>query len=494
MKNLYFPFLFFLSNLIYTQEKQLEYGSSSNTAADVEVVVSSCEDYLLSNCLYLENDDQYYSYYKDVNNSECDSYIFDGYERSLLKNELTSSILTFINTISIIELNSRDDKIKRIKEEEEIFKSVSKSYSNAILYNPKFAFCDDNDSRKIIIYVEKSKFDNDQKLLFQATIKRLRQQLRESERFKILNSNYQFKEELIKIESSLNVLRSFYSLMITLGVNEKTLDEYIALEEKSETFKNSINNLNNNLIRVDEYISNKNFTSAYNLIKELKVKFNGTYQRKRIIQKQKEYSDLVRLEKNRRKNEYKKNASSYNTFSFNANFNTALVNNSTNSIGELNYTYNSPFDRIYPSVGVKFIFNDRNKTWGLGPYFKQHFSKSLISLKKIEYYFPFSNNFSEAGIYGQYFINSTSITFSAAKLLGEYQDLDQKSLNFWTFSPGVKFELNKTSYYAGLILTRANSEYSFNGFTFGVSYDLKLNKKISNYQLRKLEDEFPNKF
>jgi hypothetical protein len=230
------------------------------------------------------------------------------------------------------------------------------------------------------------------------------------------------------------------------------------------------------------------------LIKELKVKFNGTDQRKRINQKQKEYSDLVRLEKSRRKNEYKKNASSYNTFSFDANFNTALVNNSTNSTGELNYTYNSPFDRIYPAVGVKFIFNDRNKTWGLGPYFKQHFSKSLISLKKIEYYFPFSNNFSEAGIYGQYFINSTSITFSAAKLLGEYQDLDQKPLNFWTFSPGVKFELNKTSYYAGLILTRANSEYSFNGFTFGVSYDLKLNKKISNYQLRKLEDEFPNKF
>jgi len=486
--------LAFLTFSVYSQKNTLEVGSSSSMQSQaVKTIFSNCNSYLPSNCVFLEKDDQYYSYFKEINEKECNSYVLDGYEMSLLKNELTSSIISLINIVSTNQFYFRDNKINKAKEKE-IFNSVSKSYSNAILFNPKFTFCNNNGSKRIIVYVEKEKFDNDQKMFFNATIKRSKQVLRESERFKILNPNYQFKEELIKIESSLNVLRSFYSLMITLGVNEKTLDQYIALEEKSETFKNSINNLNNNLIRVDEYISNKNFTSAYNLIKELKVKFNGTDQRKRINQKQKEYSDLVRLEKNRRKNEYKKNASSYNTFSFDANFNTALVNNSTNSTGELNYTYNSPFDRIYPAVGVKFIFNDRNKTWGLGPYFKQHFSKSLISLKKIEYYFPFSNNFSEAGIYGQYFINSTSITFSAAKLLGEYQDLDQKPLNFWTFSPGVKFELKKTSYYAGLILTRANSEYSFNGFTFGVSYDLKLKKKISDKQLRKLEDEFPNKF
>ena len=170
------------------------------------------------------------------------------------------------------------------------------------------------------------------------------------------------------------------------------------------------------------------------------------------------------------------------------------MNNSTNSSGELNYTYNSPFDRVYPALGVKFVLNDRDKTWGLGPYYKQHFSNSLISLKNIEYYFPFSNNFSEAGIWGQYFINSTSITFSAAKLLGKYQDMNQSALNFWTFSPGLKIEFEKTSYYTSLILTRANSEYSFNGFSFGISYDLKLNRKISDAQLRNLEKEFPDNF
>lgn len=493
MKNLYFLFLFLLFTTIYTQEIPLEYGSS---AESVEIVNLSCEDYLISDCLYLENGNQYYSYFKSINNDECNSFVFDGYEMSLLKNQLTSSILSIINSVSTNQFYSRNSNRKK-NLEEEIFNSVSKSYSNAILFNPKFAFCDDNDSRKIIVYVERSKFDSDQKLFFQATIKRLIQQLRESERFKILNPNYQFKEELIKIESSLNVLRSFYSLMITLGVNEKTLDEYIALEGKSKTFKNSINSLNNNLIRVDEYISNKNFTSAYNLIKELKVKFNGIDQTKMINQKQKEYSDLVRLEKNTKKKEYKKNASSFNNLSLDANFNSALVNNSTNSSGERNYSNNSTFDRIYPALGFKYIINDRNRKWGLGPYYKLHLSQSLIVLKNIEYFFPFSKNFSEVGLWGQYFINSyssSSITFSAAKLLGNYQDLNGDSLNFWTFSPGYKIKLNKTSFYVGFIITRADTEFSFNGLSLGLSYDIKLNSKISESQNKKLDEEYPIKF
>ena len=493
MKNLYFLFLFLLFTTIYTQEIPLEYGSS---AESVEIVNLSCEDYLISDCLYLENGNQYYSYFKSINNDECNSFVFDGYEMSLLKNQLTSSILSIINSVSTNQFYSRNSNRKK-NLEEEIFNSVSKSYSNAILFNPKFAFCDDNDSRKIIVYVERSKFDSDQKLFFQATIKRLRQQLRESERFKILNPNYQFKEELIKIESSLNVLRSFYSLMITLGVNEKTLDEYIALEGKSKTFKNSINSLNNNLIRVDEYISNKNFTSAYNLIKELKVKFNGIDQTKMINQKQKEYSDLVRLEKNTKKKEYKKNASSFNNLSLDANFNSALVNNSTNSSGERNYSNNSTFDRMYPALGFKYIINDRNRKWGLGPYYKLHLSQSLIVLKNIEYFFPFSKNFSEVGLWGQYFINSyssSSITFSGAKLLGKYQNLNGDSLNFWTFSPGYKIKLNKTSFYAGFIITRADSEFSFNGLSLGLSYDIKLNSKISESQNKKLDEEYPIKF
>ena len=493
MKNLRYLYILLLSISIYGQKKPLEFGSSIES---VEVINLSCEDYLISSCLYLESGDQYYSYYKNINNNECNSFIFDGYERSLLKNELTSSIITTINTISTSQFNFRDNNRKNAVEEE-IFKSVSKSYSNAILFNPKFAFCDDNGSRKIIVYVEKSKFDNDQKLFFQATIKRLRQQLRDSESYKDLNPNYQFVKELKQIDSFLNLLGSFYSLMITLDIDEKILDEYLTLENRSKNFRNSINNLNNNLIRVDEYMDNKNFSSAYNLIKELKVKYSSIDQTKRINQKQKEYLNRVRNEKNTKKKEYKKNASSFNNLSLDANFNSALVNNSTNSSGERNYSNNSTFDRIYPALGFKYIINDRNRKWGLGPYYKLHLSQSLIVLKNIEYFFPFSKNFSEVGLWGQYFINSyssSSITFSAAKLLGNYQDLNGDSLNFWTFSPGYKIKLNKTSFYAGFIITRADSEFSFNGLSLGMSYDIKFNSKITKSQINKLDEEFPIKF
>ena len=174
-----------------------------------------------------------------------------------------------------------------------------------------------------------------------------------------------------------------------------------------------------------------------------------------------------------------------------------MVNNSTNSSGERNYSNNSTFDRIYPALGFKYIINDRNRKWGLGPYYKLHLSQSLIVLKNIEYFFPFSKNFSEVGLWGQYFINSyssSSITFSAAKLLGNYQDLNGDSLNFWTFSPGYKIKLNKTSFYVGFIITRADTEFSFNGLSLGLSYDIKLNSKISKSQINELDEEYPIKF
>lgn len=494
MKRVAHLLLVFLSFSAYGQKNPLEVGSSMSIENQAEnAIFSNCDSFLLSNCIFLEKDDQYYSYFKEISNKECNSYILDRNEMSLLKNELTSSIISLINVVATNQLYFRDDKINK-SEEIEIFDLVSKSSSNAILFNPKFTFCDYNGSKRIIVYVEKEKFDNIQKNYFDATIKISKQLLEEYEIFKIKNPNYQFAEELEQLNSFLNVLRSFYSLMVTLNIDEKTLDEYLNLEQRVATFESSLNNLENNLIHVDEYISTKNYISAYNLIRELKLRFNGVEQRKILFQKQKEYLDLVRLEKNRRKKEFKNNASSFNKLSFDFNINTALVNNSTNSSGEMNYTYNSPFDRLYPALGVRFIFNDRDKKWGIGPYYKQHFSNYLISLNNIEYYFPFSKNFSEAGVWGQYFINSTSITFSAAKLLGKYQDINQSALNFWTFSPGFKIEFQKTSFYASLILTRANSEYSFNGFSFGISYDLKLNRKISDSQLRDLENEFPDNF
>ena len=124
MKNLYFLFLFLLFTTIYTQEIPLEYGSS---AESVEIVNLSCEDYLISDCLYLENGNQYYSYFKSINNDECNSFVFDGYEMSLLKNQLTSSILSIINSVSTNQFYSRNSNRKKNLEEDSITELVKSS-------------------------------------------------------------------------------------------------------------------------------------------------------------------------------------------------------------------------------------------------------------------------------------------------------------------------------------------------------------------------------
>ena len=36
------------------------------------------------------------------------------------------------------------------------------------------------------------------------------------------------------------------------------------------------------------------------------------------------------------------------------------------------------FDRIYPYVGGRLVFNDREKKFGIGPYGRYHFSENLI--------------------------------------------------------------------------------------------------------------------
>ena len=182
--------LVFISFSAFSQKKPLEVGSSSTIESEaIKVISSNCDSYLPSNCVFLEDSDQYYSYFKEISNKECNSFVLDGYEMSLLKNELTSSIISLINTVSTNQFYFRDNKINKAKEKE-IFNSVSKSFSNAILFNPKFTFCNSNGSKKIIVYVEKKKFDNDQKMFFDATIKRSKQLLRDSELFKIKKTNY----------------------------------------------------------------------------------------------------------------------------------------------------------------------------------------------------------------------------------------------------------------------------------------------------------------
>ena len=93
-----------------------------------------CDNFKESGCL--KNLDNFYYYQKIIPNSDCRSYELNGKEQFELKNLLTKSIVSFIETQSNLSLSAkkRRDKLS----EEEIFNSLSQSNSSAILFNPQF--------------------------------------------------------------------------------------------------------------------------------------------------------------------------------------------------------------------------------------------------------------------------------------------------------------------------------------------------------------------
>ena len=167
-------------------------------------------------------------------------------------------------------------------------------------------------------------------------------------------------------------------------------------------------------------------------------------------------------------------------------------------------TNNNHFDVIYPFVDARIIFNDRDHKFGYGGYFRHHFSTSLITFSDSNYISPFSSNFSEVGLLGQYFFirdsygdSMTSISFSVGNLLGSYFSEDLEKLNFWSFSPGIKTYLqsDNTKSYRTSLFFRTNfilgkKPYTYSSFSVGISMDLKINRKISSEDKIQLENEF----
>ena len=167
-------------------------------------------------------------------------------------------------------------------------------------------------------------------------------------------------------------------------------------------------------------------------------------------------------------------------------------------------TNNNRFDVIYPFVDGRIIFNDRDHKFGYGGYFRHHFSTSLITFSNSNYISPFSSNFSEIGLLGQYFFirdsygdSMTSISFSVGNLLGSYFSEDLEKLNFWSFSPGIKTYLqsDNTRSYRTSLFFRTNfilgkKPYTYSSFSVGLSMDFKINRKISSEDKIQLENEF----
>ena len=200
--------------------------------------------------------------------------------------------------------------------------------------------------------------------------------------------------------------------MVSLNIDQKILSSYFRLNAEVESFSNEINSLDNNIIRANSYIDESNFIDAYNLLINLDSKYPGNP----IVESNKNrYNNRVELARKERIIEYKNNSSSYNNFSIELGLNSALLNSYSGNSGSISFNNNSYTDRFYTYLETRYTFNNRELDYGIGPYFKFHFSKLLFVLNEKEYFFPFSDSFSEIGIWGQYFIKN-----SEDKMLPQY--------------------------------------------------------------------------
>ena len=175
-----------------------------------------------------------------------------------------------------------------------------------------------------------------------------------------------------------------------------------------------------------------------------------------------------------------------------------MLNSYSGNSGGISYNNNAYTDRFYTYIETRFTFNNRSLNYGIGPYFKFHFSKLLFVLQEKEYFFPFSDSFTEIGLWGQYFIknssgdNVSSISLGAGKLLENFVSQSGEKLSFNAFSPGINFYLR--SYRRAISLNfniiHGEKQYSYSAFSFGYSFNFKSGRKISEDDRLKLERDF----
>jgi hypothetical protein len=123
-------------------------------------------------------------------------------------------------------------------------------------------------------------------------------------------------------------------------------------------------------------------------------------------------------------------------------------------------------------------------------------------LSKREYFFPFSNAYSETGVTSQYFLknnrsrkSNTAFTLSFGKLLETFKSETGTEINFWNISPGIKTYLtNRTneSFATSLVfrmnLVLGGNQYSYNNFSIGISRDLKTNRRLSEQNKNRIDE------
>jgi len=464
-------------------------------------LVSQISSFTSSDCL--TDLESFYFYEETLTAEELEDFNLNDETQIRLKDGLTRQIISFIQTKSTLSLaysqQNQDDFF-----ESEVFNSFSQSDSNAIIFNPSYSLCkienESGDIYKAYVYVTKESFDRLAISYFKSLTERLRYNLDVNKSFYKSNPNYEFINEISNLEAGIKMLDSYFGLMISLSVHQELIDLYFKLGSDIEKFSDDINSLENNLIRVNSYLENTNYEEAYNLLINLDSKYPSD---PLVESNKKRYNSRVKLARQDRENEYKNNASSYNNFSLELGLNSALLNSYSGNTGTIDYNNNSYTDRLYTYLESRYTFNNRALNYGIGPYVKFNFSKLLFVLNEKEYYFPFSDSFTEIGLWGQYFIknsdgdNVSSISFSAGKLLQSGNTESGQKVSFNSFSPGFNLYLKDKSIrsYRRSISLRFNiihgqKQYSYSSFSFGYTFNFKTGNRPTEDQKNILDRDF----
>lgn len=431
----------------------------------------------------LYNSEVYYSFSEPLNIKSCENFILSKAEKIRLREGLTGTILSFVNVQSSQNLsyNREGSNVS----EKEIFNSFVESSSIAILYNPKFELCKSNGKFSAIVYVEKDDFDDLALKYFVSQVDRLYSKINILEKEYKIYPNKDFQYDLVPINNQLKRLSSFYILMLSLKLPENNLIKFKNLESKIENFRFKINSLEKQISEIDMLIDENQFLRAYDLLRNLESKFKNDVELNKTIKRYK-----YKLKKIKREfiKSAKQQSSSHNNLSFDFGVNSGLINTT-------NHNGSSMTDALFPYFQSTLVFNDRDKTFGFGPYFRLNLSNELLKGvgDNSEYVSPFNNSYTEAGIWLQYFLGNTfSVSIRTGPFLEEFVTEDFEELSFWNLSAGISLYNQSNSYALKFTYNRVigQDSYSYNSFNIGYSKNFKISRKISTETKKYIDENF----
>ena len=254
----------------------------------------------------IENPDDYYFSLRNIS-GDNNFDISDEETKLDLKLALTNQIVSKIQVQSTV--NQTFKRVNNEFSETEVYNSFADSNSDAIIFNPTYRIC--SNGEYAIVYIEKSYFNNLAINYFKNQIRRLETMLDIYNERYATDPNYEFKKETAQLSRVTSTLDSYYGLMISLNVEESLLDSYVEVDREVKTFINSINSLENNLIKAESLISDNDFIKAYDLLKSLDIRYPKDYRIKPLINN---YNNFVRIARKKEIKELKTIDSSNNYF------------------------------------------------------------------------------------------------------------------------------------------------------------------------------------